>query len=56
MTYAPYSDTDIARWDHLLGGLANIQSNASFESLPEIEGMNDMHENQTEETENNEEN
>ena len=34
----------------------SIQSNASFESLPEIEGMNDMHENQTEETENNEEN
>lgn len=56
MTYAPFSEADIARWDRLLGGLANIQSNASFESLPEIEGMNDTHENQSEETENNEEN
>ena len=39
MTYAPFLEADITRWDPLLGGLANLQVNALFESLPEIEGI-----------------
>ena len=49
MTYATFTEGDLARWDHFLGNLPNNQFDESAESLPDIEVniSDDAHQNET---------